>query len=84
MVAVDKQGKMSGGNPPTAVGDLYVSSGRCRFIWVIDSIIDVPRRGTLVQLAQVDGAAKFVIPAQDLVYGGFKPVREARLARWGD
>jgi hypothetical protein len=38
-----------------ALGDLYQSDGRSRTAWSVDGIIDVPKSGTMVRLAKIDG-----------------------------
>jgi hypothetical protein len=72
--------KMNSGVVNVAVGDLYESDGRNRDVWVVDSIINVPKSGTMVRLSMVDGIAKITVSATNLgTMPGFKRVNEAVL-----
>ena len=67
---------------PIAVGDLYISEGRHRMVWTVASIVTVPKSGTMVRLAQVDGEARVTLSVADLSTGhGFERVNEAVLPR---
>ncbi|MDR3438308.1 hypothetical protein [Telmatospirillum sp.] len=67
---------MAAGNKSIHIGDLFLSDGRQRPVWVVDSIINMPRGETMIRLALVDGIAKVTIPAINLGFG-FRPVRQA-------
>jgi hypothetical protein len=55
-----------------ALGDLYQSDGRSRTVWSVDSIIDVPKSGTMVRLTKIDGYGSVTVHASQLgVSGGF-------------
>ncbi|HXP97990.1 MAG TPA: hypothetical protein VN809_14840 [Telmatospirillum sp.] len=64
---------MAADNRSIHVGDLFLSDGRQRPVWVIDSIITMPRGETMIRLALVDGIAKVTVPAISLGFA-FKPV----------
>ena len=67
---------------PVALGDLYVSEGRNRMIWTLASIVTVPKIGTMVRLAQVDGEGRVTLSVSNLSGGyGFQRVDEAVLPR---
>jgi hypothetical protein len=67
---------MAGDYESIQIGDMFLSDGRYRPVWVVDSIITVPRGETMVRLALVDGIAKVTVPAFSLGYG-FKPIQQA-------
>ena len=72
--------KLNAGVVNVAIGDLYESDGRNRDVWVVDSIINVPKSGTMVRLSMVDGIAKITLPLHNLgISQGFKRVNEAVL-----
>jgi hypothetical protein len=67
---------MATDNRTIHVGDLFLSDGRQRPVWVVDSIINMPRGETMIRLALVDGVAKVTVPAVSLGFG-FKPVQQS-------
>jgi len=49
-----------------AIGDLFESDGRRRTFWAVETITYVPRKGTIIRLAEIDGTGRLNIPAVDL------------------
>jgi len=67
-----------------AVGDLYESDGRSRTVWMVDSIITVPKSGTVVRLAKTDGFGHVTVHLSNLGVGhGFKRVQAAAIPSTG-
>lgn len=59
------------------LGDLYQSDGRSRTVWSVDSIIDVPKSGTMVRLAKIDGYGSVTVHLSQLGVGsGFTKIDE--------
>jgi hypothetical protein len=52
--------------PAIAVGDLFESDGRGRTLWAVEAILKVPRQGTFIRLAEIEGLGRVTLPAFDL------------------
>jgi len=62
--------------PTIAVGDLFESNGRRRTFWTVEAVTKVPRQGTLVRLAEIEGLGRVTISALDLdILCGFRSTK---------
>lgn len=57
---------MIAANLPIAIGSRFEMAGRQRTVWKVESVIEVPRAGRMVRLAQEGGLGKITLRAEEL------------------